>query len=135
MASHSFLLFMCEDQVVSTTRQEVDGRWPLKIFARILLLASCFSELLNSNKYDDFSVYFWHLRLALRLYNRKYPSKLCWRRQSKTLLVLGFLRLFLVWDAVLLCRSVFLSVSSVIFSWDLLKIFFVEGVCVCDEIW
>ncbi len=123
MNSHSSFLFLCsEDQVVSTTRQEVDERQPSKSFVQILLLVFCLFELLNSNKCDDVSVSFWHLPLVLWHYNMNYLGKFCWRKQSKTFLFLGFLRVFMVFDVVFLglmvffCRNVFLLVSLSVFA-------------------
>jgi hypothetical protein len=69
----SFLFFWflsSEDQVVSTTRQDVDERQPSKSFAQILLLVFCLFDLVNSNKCDDVSMCFWHLPLVLWHYNK-----------------------------------------------------------------
>ncbi len=103
----SFLFLSSEDQVVCTTRQEVDERRPSKSFVHILLLVFCLFELLNSNKCDNVLMCFWHLPLVLWHYNRNYLGKFCWHKQSETLFFLGFLKVFLVFDVVFLRLMVF----------------------------
>jgi hypothetical protein len=50
---------------------------------------------------------FWHLPLVLWHYNKNYLGKICWHKQSKTLIFLGFLIMFLVLDMVFLRLMVF----------------------------
>lgn len=105
-----FLAHESEDQVVSTTRQEVDERRPSKSFVQILLLVFCLFELLNSNKCDNVLMCFWHLPLVLWHYNRNYLGKFCWHKQSETLLFLGFLKVFLVFDVFVRLMVFFVEV-------------------------